>query len=133
MDAFYEKFRNGEFELTNDVSEVHGETDWVELFAIMKEKAEEAGKDVPVRESRRDPVDSQANKFYMAEQVFSGSVEEKTPPNSIDLHVIRVKEALQMTADRFARICDDLEKKPEGGVTPNCGDGKNHLFKVICG
>ena len=57
----------------------------------MKEHAETEGKEVHVRPSRRDPEDSQANKFYMAEQIFSGSVEEKHPSNSIDLHVIRVK------------------------------------------
>jgi len=69
----------------------------------------------------------------MAEQIFKQSVEEKEPPNSIDLHVIRVKEALQKTADRFARIEEDLADPGCGGVKHNVGDGENHLFKVICG
>ena len=100
----------------------------------MKENAEEAGKEVNVRLSRKDPEDSQANKFYMAEQIYKQSVEEKTPPQSIDLHVIRVKEALQLTSDRFAQITEDLENTKLGGrITHNTGDNKNHLFKVICG
>jgi len=100
----------------------------------MKENAEDSGKEVNVRISRKDPEDSQANRFYMAEQIFSQVVEEKTPPQSIDLHVVRVKEALQRTADRFAQIQDDLDNSHLGDrITPNVGDGKNHLFKVICG
>lgn len=100
----------------------------------MKENAEASGKEISVRISRRDPEDSQANKFYMAEQVYGQAVEEKTPPQSIDLHVIRVKEALQLTADRFVQINEDLENTKQGGrITHNVGDGKNHLFKVICG
>ena len=50
-----------------DEPEVYGDVDWSTLFQTMKSNAEEAGKDVPVRISRRDPEDSQANKFYMAE------------------------------------------------------------------
>ena len=123
----------GELVISNEQPEVVGETDWEALFAVMKETAENAGKEVHVRPSRRDPEDSQANKFYMAEQIFSASVEEKHPSNSIDLHVIRVKEALQLTADRFAQIQEDLADPSCGGVKHNCGDGKNHLFKVICG
>ena len=91
-----------EYDQNLDVSEVRGETKWEELFEKMKANAEEEGKEVQVRPSRKDPDESQANKFYMAEQIFSQSVEEKHPSNSIDLHVIRVKEALQMTADRLA-------------------------------
>ena len=89
----------------------------------MKDHADEQGKDVTVRPSKRDPEDSQANKFYMAEQIFSQSVEEKHPSNSIDLHVIRVKEALQKTADRFKQIEEDLSDPSCGGVKHNCGDG----------
>jgi len=114
--------------------EVYGDVDWSALFATMKENAEEGGKEVAVRISRKDPEDSQANKFYMAEQIFQQVVEEKTKPQSIDLHVIRCKEALQLTADRFAQIQEDLDNTHLGGrITPNCGDGKHHLFKVICG
>ena len=69
----------------------------------------------------------------MAEQIFTQSVDEKAPSNSIDLHRIFVKEALQLTADRFAQIEDDLSNPGCGGVTHNVGDGQNHLFKVICG
>jgi len=82
--------------------EVYGDVDWSTLFQTMKSNAEEAGKDVPVRISRRDPEDSQANKFYMAEQIFDAVVEDKkSPPSLIDLHVIRCKEALQNTSDRL--------------------------------
>ena len=87
--------------ISDDQQEVVGATDWDGLFGAMKVAAEGAGKDVAVRPSRRDPEESQANKFYMAEQVFEQSLEEKHPSNSIDLHVIRVKEALQLTATRF--------------------------------
>ena len=38
--------------------EVYGDTPWQELFAAMKENAEEAGKEVSVRISRKDPEDS---------------------------------------------------------------------------
>ena len=90
--------------ISDEQQEVVGATNWEELFSLMKEAAEQAGKEVAVRPSRRDPEDSQANKFYMAEQVFQQSMEEKHPSNSIDLHVIRVKEALQLTATRFTQI-----------------------------
>ena len=69
----------------------------------------------------------------MAEKIFEEAVEEKHPSNSIDLHVIRVKEATQLTANRFAQIRDDLANPDCGGIKHNCGDGQNHLFKVICG
>ena len=59
----------------------------------------------------------------MAEQIFTQSCEEKHPSNSIDLHVIRVKEALQLTADRFAQIEDDLANPECGGVKHNLRDG----------
>ena len=123
----------GELVISNEQEEVVGATNWEELFGIMKAAAEAAGKEVSMRPSRRDPEDSQANKFYMAEQVFSQSVEEKHPSNSIDLHVIRVKEALQLTANRFKQIEEDLANPDWNGVKHNCGDGTNHLFKVICG
>ena len=42
------------------MSEVHGDTDWVELFALMKGNAEKAGKEVSLRESLAYPIDSQA-------------------------------------------------------------------------
>ena len=118
-----------------DEPEVHGDVDWVTLFSTMKENAEAAGKEVPVRISRRDPEDSQANKFYMAEQIFDAVVEDKkSPPSLIDLHVIRCMEALQNTSDRFAQIQEDLDNSHLGGrITPNVGDGKHHIFKVLCG
>ena len=57
--------------ISDEVSEVHGETDWEEIFGLMKDHADSNGKEVSVRPSKRDPEDSQANKFYMAEQIFS--------------------------------------------------------------
>ena len=68
----------------------------------------------------------------MAEQIFRQAVEEKHPSNSIDLHVIRWHEALGLTQTRLMQIEDDLSK-PGQGVEFNCGDGENHLFKIICG
>jgi len=118
-----------------DEPEVYGDIDWSTLFQTMKSNAEEAGKDVPVRISRRDPEDSQANLFYMAEQIFDAVVEDKkSPPSLIDLHVIRCKEALQNTSDRLVQIQDDLDNQALGGrITPNVGDGKSHIFKILCG
>ena len=96
----------------------------------MKENAEGAGKEVPVRPSRRDPEGSHPARFYINEQIYSACTEEKEKSNSIDLHVIRVKEALEQTQTRFDEIKADLEA---GTLQHNVGDGKNHLFKVICG
>lgn len=48
----------GELEITNEVEEVVGSTDWEDLFGKMKDFADEAGKDVSVRPSKRDPEDS---------------------------------------------------------------------------
>ena len=109
--------------ISDDQQEVVGATNWEELFSLLKEAAEGAGKEVAVRPSRKDPEDSQANKFYMAEQVFEQSLEEKHPSNSIDLHVIRVKEALQLTATRFVQIQEDLAHPEWNGVKHNVGDG----------
>ena len=65
---------------------MHGATDWINLFRTMKENAEEADNmEVRVRISRKDPEDSQANYFYMSEQIFRQACEEKHAGNSIDL------------------------------------------------
>ena len=37
---------------------MHGETDWEDIFAKMKDHAEDSGKEVSVRPSKRDPEDS---------------------------------------------------------------------------
>ena len=47
--------------------ELFGETDWDALFQQMKESAEGAGKEVPVRPSRRDPEGSHPARFYINE------------------------------------------------------------------
>merc|ERR1711971_569913 len=106
--------------------EEFGSTDFDALFAAMKENSD---KEISVRESRKDPPGSLAARFWINEQIYKQAIEEKFPTNSIDLHVIRVKEALQMTEDRF----DEIKRDLGSGKLHNVGDGKNHLFKVICG
>ena len=107
--------------------EQFGSTDFDSLFQAMKDNSD---KEITVRESRKDPKGSHAAKFWINEQIFSQATEEKFPVNSIDLHVIRVKEALEMTENRFNEIKADLES---GKLEHNCGNKKDHLFKVICG
>ena len=89
--------------------ELFGSTDWTALFSAMKDNAEAGGKEISVRVSRRDPEGSHANQFYMSEQIYAQATEEKEKSNSIDLHVIRVKEALELTQARFDEIKADLE------------------------
>ena len=71
--------------------EEFGSTDFDALFAAMKENSD---KEIIVRESRKDPPGSHAAKFWINEQIYKQACDEKFPMNSIDLHVIRVKEAL---------------------------------------
>ena len=47
-----------EYDQNLDVSEVRGDTKWEELFEKMKANAEEEGKEVQVRPSRKDPDES---------------------------------------------------------------------------
>ena len=51
--------------------ELYGSTDWDSLFAAMKENAEEAGKEIVVRTSRRDPEGSHPARFYISEQIYA--------------------------------------------------------------
>ena len=115
---------------STDHPELFGTTDWDTLFQTMKDSAEKAGKEIPVRPSRRDPEGSHPARFYINEQIYAAATEEKEKSNSIDLHVIRVKEALELTQARFDEIKADLEA---GTLQHNVGNGQDHLFKVICG
>ena len=74
--------------------EVFGKTDFHGLFQEMKVNSD---KEITVRQSRKDPEGSHAAQFWIDEQIFSQATDEKFPTNSIDLHVIRVKEALEKT------------------------------------
>ena len=112
---------------TSGHPEEFGSTDFHALFEKMKENSD---KEITVRQSRKDPEGSHAAKFWIDEQIFSQATDEKFPANSIDLHVIRVKEALDLTQARFDEIKGDLES---GKLEHNVGDKENHLFKVICG
>ena len=69
----------------------------------------------------------------MAENIFKEAVDEPHDSNMIDLHRIPCVEATQMCADRMKQIRDDLADADGAGVKHNCGDGTNHLFKIICG
>ena len=48
----------GDYGRDDEVSEVHGSTDWETIFETMKTNAETLGKEVSVRPSRKDPDDS---------------------------------------------------------------------------
>ena len=48
----------GDYARDDEVSEVHGSTDWEAIFETMKTNAEALGKEVSVRPSRKDPDDS---------------------------------------------------------------------------
>ena len=69
----------------------------------------------------------------MAEQIFKQSIDEAHPTNSIDLHTFSVLQALQMTADRFVQIEENIANRSTDGWKLNVGDDTNHVFKVICG
>ena len=107
--------------------EVSGFENWSELFREMKTNC---GKEFTVRVSRLHSEDSHANKFFMAEQIFSQATKEKESSNSIDLQRLRVQEALPLTYARFEGVYDELES---GDLGHNVGNNKDHLFKVICG
>ena len=48
----------GDYACTDEVSEVHGTTDWEEIFEKMKAHAESQEKEVAVRPSKNHPDDS---------------------------------------------------------------------------
>jgi len=48
----------------------------------------------------------------------------------IDLHGQIVKESKEIVRLRLLDIEDGVKK---GIIVPNYGDGKNHVFKIICG
>ena len=48
----------GDYACTDEVSEVHGSTDWEEIFEKMKAHAESQEKEVAVRPSKNHPDDS---------------------------------------------------------------------------
>ena len=79
---------------------------------------------------KKAPAGSELAKLYLCEQIFAQATNEKMPANSIDLHGRIQKGALKALHERFNDIENCLTS---GDINHNCGDGKNHLFKVICG
>ena len=66
---------------STDHPELFGTTDWDTLFQTMKDSAEKAGKEIPVRPSRRDPEGSHPARFYINEQIYAAATEEKEKSN----------------------------------------------------
>lgn len=48
----------------------------------------------------------------------------------IDLHGLTKVEAIRVTKARLSMTIDGLNS---GGINPNSGNGKDHIFKVITG
>uniref|UniRef100_A0A7S3CVV6 Smr domain-containing protein n=1 Tax=Strombidium rassoulzadegani TaxID=1082188 RepID=A0A7S3CVV6_9SPIT len=63
-------------------------------------------------------------------QVFTHLNNEGNIFNYIDLHGQKSLSAWNIVKDRLLIVQQELDK---GSVVPNVKDGRNHVFKIICG
>ena len=83
-----------------------------------------------MRQIKADEMRLEQTKSRTSEQAFSTRNDEESVNSQIDLHGQTKIFALKVTRDRLQMTKEDLEA---GRLAPNVGNGRDHIFKIICG
>ena len=70
-------------------------------------------------------------KDHHRELIFSIANSPDKINHQIDLHGLQKDEAIEITRKRISDL--EFEFHTKDNFFPNYGDGKNHVFKIICG
>ena len=79
---------------------------------------------------KKDEMELVKIKERTSEQAFGSRNDEESVNNQIDLHGQTKVFALKVVNQRICQTSDDLIA---GLINPNVGNGRDHIFKIICG